>query len=1061
MRNKPDYWIFKPIPSSKFNEVFDMIDSLLVYNNLKTYFSFDERKYKGINNDGKNDIDRLIEIYEIAIIEGISDNAIPTEMYQDLFYLYRSKNIPHDNIEKIKFIYRIISYSYLGEQWESGRRYLLENFNFALVETEDSDTWDIRMFKKTYLAFLYLIIKNSWDDLTKVSEYIGGLREEQIDYEEGYIGTIESENQIGRVLELVVLYHYAKSVELLSQYFINGSPLEVRQIIDIHYDKIFEITESSGNYEMNILFRLLYDTFNKMISNSIWMVSNRVNSRVASFVESITKGEQPIFELMYPQRHAILDQGLLDPAHRAIVVNMPTSSGKTLIAQFRILQALNQFSSEGGWVAYVAPTRALVNQTTSKLKKEFEPIGIMVEKMSGAIEIDSFEENLLSPDERLFDVLVTTPEKLNLLVRDGIEEKLGDRPLVLAIVDEAHNIENETRGINLEILLSNIKNDCYKANFLLLTPFINNAYEVAKWLDPDNPKDINIELRWNPNDRLIGIFYPQGDGRMWKTYFGTIITSSERIKIEDKILVAEDTPLNVTRSSLTKRDFTLAIIKQLMGRKGILVTCPSPRECWKLSKEIYKELEHQDITIGEDIQLVKRYIAEELGSGFILIELLNRRIGVHHSGLPDEIRYLMEWLMENGELKVLVATTTIAQGINFPISTLIMNSYRYQQPYKTKDMPSSDFWNLVGRCGRTQQSSMGVIGVVLNPNKKTLNNDIDKVSKYIKTNTSELVSYLGKIVREALELGNEINLTAKYFDRQWSEFLQFIAHMYNQCRDLTQFDMKADIFLRTTYGYNLLDKKEKESLLSSVKGYARILDKNKNFAQLSDVTGFSMEAIRNTVIKLNELKIKTDVWDGSNLFKDGGDLKNLIGLMLTIPEIKDNLKQIKGTRDADGSFISEIIKDWVLGRSLENISKKYFSGDGEEALTNCCRGIYSYILNSATWGLSSIQKLSLSKDYIDLLEEDELRRINNLPAMIYYGVDTEEAILMRMNNVPRSIAKQMGNEYKKRNTDFGKHTSRDVYEWISGLNDREWENIAKSSKIATGSDYKKIWGIIG
>ena len=131
---------------------------------------------------------------------------------------------------------------------------------------------------------------------------------------------------------------------------------------------------------------------------------------------------------------------------------------------------------------YIAPTRALVNQVAAKLKREFEPIGIKVEKMSGAIEIDSFESNMLTDSEDRFDVLVVTPEKMNLLIRDGIETKMG-RPLALAVVDEAHNIEEESRGINLEILLANIKNDCSKANFLLLTPFIKNSEEIQRVIE--------------------------------------------------------------------------------------------------------------------------------------------------------------------------------------------------------------------------------------------------------------------------------------------------------------------------------------------------------------------------------------------------------------------------------------------------------------------------------------------------------------------------------------------------------------------------------------------------
>lgn len=62
-----------------------------------------------------------------------------------------------------------------------------------------------------------------------------------------------------------------------------------------------------------------------------------------------------MFELLPPQRVALQEQGLLDQASRAVIVELPTSGGKTTLAQFRMLQALNQFDAEKRWVAYVAP----------------------------------------------------------------------------------------------------------------------------------------------------------------------------------------------------------------------------------------------------------------------------------------------------------------------------------------------------------------------------------------------------------------------------------------------------------------------------------------------------------------------------------------------------------------------------------------------------------------------------------------------------------------------------------------------------------------------------------
>jgi len=203
-----------------------------------------------------------------------------------------------------------------------------------------------------------------------------------------------------------------------------------------------------------------------MVAGSLWWVARAVNSRVTRFVNSVTR-TQGLFELLPPQRAALLEQGLLDSASRAVVVDLPTSGGKTVLAEFRVLQALNQFDADKGWVAYVAPTRALVAQITRRLRKDFGPIGINVEQLSSAVDVDVFESAIFSEqDHDRFHVLVATPEKLQLVIRN----KSIERPLALIVMDEAHNIEDEDRGLRIELLLATIKRDCPTANFLLLMP---------------------------------------------------------------------------------------------------------------------------------------------------------------------------------------------------------------------------------------------------------------------------------------------------------------------------------------------------------------------------------------------------------------------------------------------------------------------------------------------------------------------------------------------------------------------------------------------------------------
>jgi len=1037
---KPEHWMLELIDSNEYSKVFENIDERTVLETLNLPMA---------ENQSITFENRIEDILELALLEEEAEKEKNVEttfnMYQSLFKIYSNKGLPDEDISKIKHIYKLISYAYLGEKWESGRRILIENFSKYLVTIKESDSWDIKLFKSIYLSFVYLIKKENWKDLRETVGLINELRENQIKLEKAYLDSLGKDKLKHSAYELMCLYHLAKGVDLSAQFLLKGNIDDIRELLDYHFERAVELSEQSNSFEMNLIISLIWKMLVKMIGNSLWMITRRIDNRFEKFVGNITNSEKGVFELLYPQRVALLEQGLLDPAHQAIVVDMPTSSGKTLLAQFRIIQALNQFSDMKGWVVYIAPTRALVNQITVRLRKDLSPIGIKVEKMSGAIEIDGFEEAILSEENSKFDILVTTPEKFNLLIRNKVEESLN-RPLVLTILDEAHNLEDESRGLNYELLMANIKNDCRHSKFLLLTPFIPNSDEISKWLDKDSSKDISIGINWKPNDRIIGGIFPEGRRRNWKTTFQTLLTSQENIKIDKEFLFSESPLLDETKSRLTKQKLSYGIAKKLWDKKGILIICRTLNSCWELAEELYSEV--PIFEKSDDLKLVQDFIGSELGHNFILKKLLDKGIGVHHSGLPDDIRYLMEWLMEKGELKALISTTTIAQGINFPVSTIIMSSYSY--PY-TSTMPSRDFWNLVGRAGRTEQQSIGLVAMVAKDEA-----EIEKIKTFVGKNTEKLVSNLVKMIEEVVREYDEIDLGSLYWKPEWSQFLQFITHMYNQCTDLNHFNEKVEIFLKRTLGYNNLSRENQKKLVTSVKSYGIKLNGNKGLAILSDSTGFSFEALSQAMFDVKKLKLEKSEWDNSNLFSSNSSLKDLVGVMFKIPELKKNLEDIATQKsNVKGDTISELLIDWVSGKDIESLSEKYFLGNDKELITKCCKTIYGKLLHTTTWGLSSIQKLLLGKE--DLTEEQR-KKLSNLPAMIYYGVDTDEGILMRINNVPRHLANDLGKKYTSEGNDIYTSTSSQVHDWLSALPYNKWGENDNLS--LNGSGYKKIWKVL-
>lgn len=531
-----------------------------------------------------------------------------------------------------------------------------------------------------------------------------------------------------------------------------------------------------------------------------------MNNWVTRFNQFITRqDEKGVFELLYPQRESIIEGQLLNPAHRAILVNLPTSSGKTMIAEYRILQALNQFKQQGGWVAYVVPTKTLVNQIFIQLNKDLGSIGIKVEKASGAIELDGFEQYLVEEkgNRTGFDILVTTYEKMNLVVRQGLGTT-AERPLVLTVVDEAHNIEEESRGLRLEFLLSTIKNDCEEANFLLMTPDISNSNEVVDWLAGDRGNVINLELDWwQPNERVVGAIEVSGRGKTYDLLLRTLHTEKGTYEIGETIPLAHfvDTEQTKSEVSNSKIRITSCVSGEILNLDApIIILAADPAETFTIAEHLYEKTS-ANFNTDEDIDLLIRLVQSELGSDFPLARFLNRRIAVHSSALPDEIRFLIEDLMSNEKLQALVATTTIAQGINFPVSAVIIGAYNY--PFRGP-MPVRDFWNLAGRVGRAGQDNMGWVGMAVRNDQ-----DLLVAGQYVRKASDELHSQLVNAIDNALRHAEFDFERWLFIDERWSAILQFISHLRKQTQQQEAFLAQLEQKLQGTFGYRQLPQNKK------------------------------------------------------------------------------------------------------------------------------------------------------------------------------------------------------------------------------------------------------------
>jgi len=766
-----------------------------------------------------------------------------------------------------------------------------------------------------------------------------------------------------------------------------------------------------------------------------------------------------MFEMLPPQRAAVLEEGLLDPAKRSIVINLPTSAGKTTLAVFRILQALNQFAEDGGWVAYTAPTRALVAQLTIRMRRELRPIGVQVERLSGAIEVDYFEEAILE-GAKPFDVLVTTPEKLDLVIR----QMRVKRPLVLIVVDEAHNIEDRERGLKLELLLATVKRDCEKASFLLLTPFVPNGQEIAEWLSPtaEGAKSISVAVGpWKPNERVVGLFYAEKGNRprSWSLKFRTLQTTPTTVHLNRQFEVGGPGLVDEAYSKVKKTLYLQAagMTKAFSDRVGSLVLAIAPNvdTVWNMAGRLTHELPPVD-PLPDEVRLVQRFLATEISANFDLVRLLDHGIAVHHSGLSEETRTLVERLAENGLLRVICATTTVAQGINFPVSSVFLSSTKY--PYG-QEMPPRDFWNLAGRAGRVFQESLGVVGIAAKGGDRKSQLEVRSIVNY---HSEALVSTLIGMVEEALAAGGSLDLDTVIHVPQWREFWGYLAHVYNQTKSADAMATQAEQILRNTLGYRSLEKKARgdaKALLQATREYGKRLAGDSHLATLADATGFSPESLRWAIGNLKG-RVGPQDWQPSGLFGGNRDpLRALMGIMLRIPETKGMLEEIS-PQGMSYQHLADLTLDWVKGSSMESLARDYFQdkrSDLTRMISKACKAIYGKLSMAATWGVSALSKLPTSGLDFESLSDEEKRTINSLPAMIYYGVPSEDAVLMRMNGVPRSAATPLGKMFMRREKRISPESPAHATEFVKGLKPEDWDKIVPKGSRMNGEDYRKVW----
>ncbi|MGJ0193473.1 DEAD/DEAH box helicase [Pantoea sp. RRHST58] len=505
-----------------------------------------------------------------------------------------------------------------------------------------------------------------------------------------------------------------------------------------------------------------------------------------------------------------------------LVVSLPTSAGKTRIAELCILRCL----AGGKRIVFITPLRALSAQTEATLSRTFNPLGKTISALYGSIGVSGMDEDAI----RLRDIVVATPEKLDFALRNdpALINDVG-----LFIFDEGHMIGAEEREVRYEIQIQRLlrRSDANERRIVCLSAILpdgNQLDDFANWLRRDKPGGV-VRNDWRPTSLRFGeviwagaaarLNLSVGDERPWVSRF--------LVSVEPPVVKLRGKKQRKKIFPGTSNELCLATAWRLVeDGQTVLIYCPL-RKSVEPFADIIVDLNQRGLLrslFEGDVDVLDRAIAlgeEWLGAQSPILTCLRLGVALHHGALPAAYRKEVERLLRDGVLKVTVSSPTLAQGLNLSATAIVMHSL-----HRNGELINiSEFRNVIGRAGRAYVDVEGlVIYPIFDEARKRLRN-WNKLTK--DTGAREMQSGLIQLVisllkRMSLQVGNDINTLTDYVlnnARTWRFPVKAGENANESVRALTLWEKQIatlDTAILSLIGENDVPKDQIEATLDDI-----------------------------------------------------------------------------------------------------------------------------------------------------------------------------------------------------------------------------------------------------
>ena len=626
-----------------------------------------------------------------------------------------------------------------------------------------------------------------------------------------------------------------------------------------------------------------------------------------------------------PSQQDAIDKGLIG-FEGSFSLKMPTSAGKSYITELLIYHELK--SNPRGRILYLAPLRALSRELRDRFRKIHQTLGFTYATKYGGSTSSVVEDTI--NDAQL---LIATPESF-MSIESFDRETLNSFTLV--ICDEGQLLDDFSRGVNYEMLLSRLRTYDH-VRFLFISAIIPNIEVVNRWLKGSDNHIGNSTYR----PSKIVLAEALADDEKADLYVYSKNNNDVSYVISPFITKAEAQDENLRNYHQKEDKWTIGskamgctlALRSLSAGSVLLFTTSKTRgvSCTGLTKHMIQMVSKDcfDYPIkyvrnNHDLNDLVEYAVYMLGTDHLLCQALNHGFAFHHGDVPQELREKIERAYDKGVIRLIISNTTLAEGVNLPIKTIII-AHAMDQSRPGLYLPKSRLKNIIGRVGRAGRERYGTVIVpVIKRNdylvrqiKDALNSDDSKLEA-MRGTLYDLIDFL--VRKKVVDNENDVNQLLST-----ATFLDAIDEMIIRSSDNGLDNVDIELMVTNSLAYSLSDDRMQEAIKKVFEARYHVLrehSENEKY-QLLKVTGLNLRELEFVAEFMTQDKVA--IATNTNGVASHEMVSMMINCVMSLPTVVDSLKydtQTKQRLFADIERIKIVAALWMNGAQYHEIARE-------------------------------------------------------------------------------------------------------------------------------------------